>query len=112
MATIEMPVRNDLPSYTFKQELEGSVFTFEFRFNVRFDCWIMDISDETGDNALILGTPVQTEVDILSRFIFAELPPGQFVVLDETGQQRNPDRDNFGIEVKLFYVESTDFEAA
>lgn len=112
MAVIEMPIRNDLPAYNFKQELEGSVFTFEFRYNERFACWIMDISDETGDTPIILGTPVQTDVDILSRFILAELPPGQFVVLDETGAQRDPDRDNFGIEVKLFYVESTELEAA
>lgn len=112
MAVVEMPVRNDLPDYQFKQELEGTVYTFNFRYNERFACWIMDISDETNENPIILGTPVQTDVDILSRFIFSELPPGQFICIDETGEQRNPDRDNFGIEVKLFYVESTEFEAA
>jgi len=95
MAVIEMPVRADLPAFTFKQDLEGTVFTFDFRFNVRFNNWIMDISDEQG-NPIILGTPVQTDVDILSRFIFDGLPPGQFVVIDETGAQRNPDRENFG----------------
>lgn len=111
MAIVEMPVRNDLPAFDFKQELEGTVFTFAFRFNVRFNAWIMDILDETGDVPIILGTPVFTDVDILSRFIYDTLPPGQFVVLDETGAQRNPDRDNFGGEVKLFYVESVEFEA-
>jgi len=108
---IEMPVRNDLPAYTFKQELDGTVYTFEFRFNERFSCWIMDILDETGEVPIILGTPVQTDVDILSRFILSSLPPGQFIVLDETGEQRNPDRDNFGIEVKLFYVTEEELTA-
>lgn len=112
MAVIEMPIRADLPAYTFKQELEGTVYTFEFRYNERFACWIMDISDETGDKPIVLGTPVQTDVDILSRFIIAELPPGQFIILDETGSQRNPDRENFGVEVKLFYVESNELGAA
>ena len=108
MATFEMPVRSDLPSYTFKQELEGTVYTFGFRYNERFAAWIMDISDETG-NPIILGTPVLTDVDILSRFPYESLPPGQFLCIDETGQQRNPDRDDFGDEIKLLYLESSEF---
>lgn len=109
MAVLELPVRADLPAYTFKQELEGGVFTFEFRYNERFVAWIMDISDEQGV-PIILGTPVLTDVDILSRFISEELPLGQFICIDESGAQRNPDRDNFGGEVKLLYLESTEFE--
>jgi hypothetical protein len=108
MAVLRMPVRADIPAYTFKIDLEGTVYTLGFRHNLRFNCWIMDISDETG-NPIVMGTPVQTDVDILGRFIFASLPPGQFMVIDETGQQRNPSRDDFGGEVKLFYAESNEF---
>lgn len=108
MAILEMPVRSDLPSFTFKQELEGTVYTFDFRYNVRFECWIMDIRTEQGAD-ILLGIPVQTDVDIASRFLDARLPRGQFAVIDETGAQRNPDRETFGGEVKLFYLESTEF---
>ena len=108
MAILEMPVRSDLPAFTFKQELEGTVYTFNFRFNERFGCWIMDIQDEQGAD-ILLGIPVQTDVDIASRFLGTNLPPGQFVCIDESGEQRNPDRDDFGGEIKLMYLESNEF---
>lgn len=104
MAIFELPVRSDLPAFSFKAELDLVVYTFDFRFNERFDCWVMDVSSETGD-PILMGIPVQTEVDITSRFLDERLPPGQFVVLDETGNQRDPDRISFGNEVKLFYLD-------
>ena len=107
MAVFELPVRSDLPAYTFKQELEGSVYTFGFRFNERFGVWIMDISDEVG-SPIILGTPVYTDVNILGRFPYESLPPGFFVCIDQTGEQRNPSRDDFGNEIKLLYLESSE----
>jgi hypothetical protein len=108
MAVFELPVRADLPDFTFKQELDGVVYTFNFRFNVRFGYWIWDLSDEVG-NPILLGVPVMTDVDIASRFLMPEMPPGQFVVIDESGEQRNPDRTNFGGEVKMFYLDEAEF---
>ena len=110
MAILEMPVRSDLPAFTFKQELEGTVYTFDFRYNERFECWIMDISTEQG-TPILQGTPVQTDVDIASRFLDPRLPKGHFAVIDETGEQRNPDRETFGGEVKLFYLDTTEFSS-
>ena len=42
MAVIELPVRNDLPNYEFKSELDGVVYTLRFRFNERLNDWVFD----------------------------------------------------------------------
>ncbi len=107
MATLELPVRSDLPAFTFRQELEGSVYTLGFRFNERIAQWIMDILSEQ-EVPIVMGIPVLTEVEMTERFKYLSIPQGYFVCIDETGKQRNPDRDTFGDEVKLLYVESTE----
>ena len=105
MAILEMPVRGDVPEYQFRLELQGTVYTFRFKWNTRMERWIMDIADEQ-DNDILNGIVVQANVDLKQRFRQTTLPPGLFLAFDETGAARNPDRDTFGNEVKLFYEES------
>lgn len=106
MAILEIPVRSDIPSYQFRIELDGTIYTLRFKWNTRMEIWIMDIADEQ-DNDLLNGIPVYTDVDLKQRFRQETLPPGLFVAYDETGARRNADRDTFGNEVKLFYQEAT-----
>ena len=67
MATIEMPVRSDIPSFQFRIELETTVYTLRFKWNTRMERWIMDIADEE-NNDLLNGIPVQASVDLKQRF--------------------------------------------
>jgi len=105
MALVELPVRSDIPQYQFRIDLEGTVYTLRFKWNTRMERWIMDIADEQ-DNDLLNGIPVHSSVDLKQRFRQTTLPPGLFLAFDETGAVRNPDRDTFGNEVKLFYEEA------
>ena len=41
MATLVMPLVNDLPAYKFQITLEAKIYTFEFRYNERMDRWLM-----------------------------------------------------------------------
>lgn len=107
MAILEIPVRADLPSYEFKQEIEAVIYTFKFRWNDRMSKWFFSIADEENVE-LLSGIPVQTNVDIKGRFRQTTLPPGRFLAYDETGKGRDPDRSNFGSEIKFLYEESSE----
>jgi len=109
MAILEIPVRSDLPAYVFQITLEGTPFTLHFRFNTRLDRWVMDVND-VNDVSIVSGTPMLTNLPLLDRYRDPRLPLGRFLVLDETGQDRNPSRDGFGEEFKLLYEESTTVE--
>lgn len=103
---LELPVRSDIPSFEFKQELEGVVYTLKFKWNERMARWLMSIADEVGED-LLAGIPVQTNVDIKGRFKQSTLPPGLFLSYDNSGAARNPDRDTFGSDVKFYYEEAS-----
>jgi hypothetical protein len=105
MATLQLPIRNDQPAYRFQLTLETRVYFFEFRFNTRQDRWLMDVLDET-QSPILMGIPILTGLPILDGYTRATRPPGTFVAVDLTGQERNADRETFGVDVVLLYVES------
>jgi hypothetical protein len=49
MAILEIPLRNDVPAYTFQIELEGVTYTLTVSFNARMNRWTMDVADSNGD---------------------------------------------------------------
>lgn len=107
MAVLELAVRSDIPSYGFRQELEGFIYNLSFRYNNRMGQWVMDIADAS-DRPIIVGIPVLTNVDLTNRFKYLKIPQGDFMCIDETGKGRNPDSYLLGGEVKLIYVDSTE----
>lgn len=105
MATLELPVRSDLKSYEFTIDLEDGTFTLRFKYVERMDLWVMDIADAQNVD-IVVGVPVQTNIDLFGQITKSDLPPGTFIALDETGQERDAGQDDLGNDVKLFYVES------
>jgi len=106
MAILEIPVRSDIPAYSFQITLEGSVFTMHFRYNTRAERWFMDLND-VDDVEIVSGIPLLYGLPLFDRFKYEELPLGRFILLDETGEKRNPTRDGLGEDFKLLYKEST-----
>ena len=107
MATIIIPVRNDLPAYKFKIDLEGVMYVLDFGFNDRSKIWYMSILDQS--EKLVIGDlPILVNVPLTDQYVKKGLPPGRFIAIDETGKKQNPKIDNFGSDVKLFYQESDD----
>lgn len=106
MATLQLPVRNDQPAYRFQITLEQRLYFFDFRYNTRAERWIMDIQDET-QTPILMGLPILTGLPLATGYTRETKPPGTFVAIDQTGAERNADRDTFGVDVLLLYVEST-----
>lgn len=106
MATLVLPVRSDFNAYDFQIDLEGVIYTFDFGFNARSQRWYMSIYDQAKENLLIGDIPVLINVPLHDQYINELLPPGRFIALDETGQNREASSENFGTEIKLFYEES------
>lgn len=103
------PIRNDIPAYDFTIEFESETYLFEFRYNTRMSRWIMNINDEN-ENPIWLGIPVLVDQD-LTVFEFEGLPPGMIFTTDDTGEQRQPDKELFSTGLKLFYASQAEVEA-
>lgn len=107
MAYLEVPLRTDIYAYTQKTTIEGVVYTLGLRYNARMERWVLDIMDAAG-TMLLAGVKMLVNYPVTRRFIgrVAGLPEGHFMVVDETGQARNPTQDNLGDDIKLIYVET------
>lgn len=107
MADIQISLRTDILAYSIKVTLEDIVYTLSFRWNARLEKWIMDIGDVSGE-PLLVGLPLYEGIPLTRRFVgrIDGLPPGMFMVVDETGQNRDPDLETLGGDVKLIYSEA------
>lgn len=106
MALFKLPVRSDIPSYEFRVDLEGTTYTFAFRFNERMERWVMDVKTEN-NIPILLGLPVLIGTDFFVRFQSDSLPPGQLFIINLKANFTEADRDAFGSDVITLYNESS-----
>ena len=105
MATLQLPVRSDIPAYQFSIDLESVNYNFNFRYNTRLNRWFMNILD-TEENVLLSGVKVLINFDLTYKYRYKDIPPGSFFCIDETGANQNPEREDLGNTHKLLYVEA------
>lgn len=99
MATIPIPLRNDIFIYSFTKELDGLVYSFKIHYNRRIDSWILDIVD------VVNGIRLSGGQDLSRQFKHLEIPPGKLEIIDLDGRFTEPDKTNLGDRVILRYTE-------
>jgi len=104
MALVVLPIRNDLPAYKFKLDLDSKTYVLSFRYNGRMARWFMDLLDES-DNQIRMGIKILTNVNLFTILKKTNMPQGDFLAFHETGLELNAERLEFGEEVKLYYNE-------
>lgn len=111
MATLVIPTRSDgVPHYTFSIELDEKTYELELLWVERSAAWYLSIADSDGvpllsTRKLVLGA------FITWRFKNPELPPGDFHLLDTSGQGLEAGLYDLGQRVLLFYTEGADWPA-
>lgn len=105
MATLQIPVRNDLPAYQMRVELDGELFELSFRYNLRMTRWIMDILDSE-ENPIVIGIPLLTNVDLFKRYKDERLPQGTMLLFEEQGLDDNAEREDLAQSHFLLYSEA------
>lgn len=106
MTMLLVPSTNSFPAYTETVTLDGITYVLRFYFTIRTNQWNFDISDQNG-NLLIGGQAVLPGYPLNWRKAQRlPGPTGIFYVVDETGQQRTPDRQELGDEINIYYQPS------
>ena len=92
--------------------LEGSEYSFHFRWNDRAEHWTLDIlaDDET---PLLCGRLIRIGHPLLSQWKhLTRLPPGELIAIDNSKRWDPPGRNELGDRVKLIYLTSEELSAA
>ena len=104
MALIQLPLRSDVPAFTFQTDLDGTTYSFKFRYNSRMDRWAFDILTANND-PIIEGVLVVTGTLLLERFSDPRLPQGDMFVLNKEDENVSPGRSDLQKNVFILYDE-------
>ena len=105
MALIQLPLRSDVPAFTFQTDLDGTTYSFKFRYNSRMDRWAFDILT-ANDEPIVSGVLVLTGTLLLERFTDERLPLGDMFVLNKEDENASPGRDDLQKNVFILYDEA------
>lgn len=95
MATQVLDLSGISANYIQTVDLDRSTFALTFRYVARADCWFLDIDDAQGV-AVIHGVKLVAGAVPLASVVALNRPMGQLVVVDTTGQDKDPGIDDFG----------------
>lgn len=105
MATLQIPLRNDLDDYEFDLDLDGRTYTFQIQWNTRAAQWILIIKNDA-QAELIGNIPLVVNSDLIGRFRDEALPPGVLTLFDSSGKNREADKVDLGERCVLLYAEA------
>jgi len=109
MAVLLIPTSPGVPFYKSRVKLEGKDYGLRWTWNQRQERWFLDMSDGEG-TLLFAGVKILTNRLLLKgRHWNPNVPPGELIAADLTGDGSPPGLDDFGIGLRceLTYFEST-----
>lgn len=108
MAIVNIPTFED-PFYSTNVALEGTAYTFDFRYNQREDTWYFSISLSDGTE-LVKGIKVVCRKHLLQRAAEVRLPRGLLLAFSNTSNDAPPGLLELGEDkrVTLTYYTSTE----
>lgn len=96
-----------LPNFEMQVVLEAVTYTLRIRWNDRLEAWFMTLLDEGAETILIAGMRLVVSWPI-NAYRSGSKIPGVFILFDTTGQDLDPQLNDLGVRVKLYYLTSTD----
>jgi hypothetical protein len=109
MAVLLIPVTPGVPFQTSRVKLEGKDYGLRWTWNQRQARWFLDMSDTDG-TLLFAGVKILANRLLLQgRRWNPNVPPGELIAADLTGDGSPPGLDELGIgrRVEITYLEST-----
>lgn len=100
----------EFPAFTQEIVLDNTPFRFTFNWNTRGKYWSMSIAGRDLV-PLISGLKVVIDFFLLSKFPGRNLPPGEILAIDPSGQITKIERNDFQDKVSLIYLTKADTNA-
>jgi hypothetical protein len=111
MATLTIPTRTDgIFHYSFQVDLEGATYELELLWVERTPGWYLSLYAEDG-TLLLANRRLVLGAFLTRRFKNPALPPGDFHLVDTSGQDVEAGLNELGARVLLLYTEGPDWPA-
>lgn len=106
MALWRIPTK-PYPNVTQQSDLDGTTYSFRFRWSERGSCWHMDVRT-LDDEPVLLSARLVTGFPLLRRVRNTTRPPGELIVVDMSSRGEEPTLEEFGSRFVLFYIDAED----
>ena len=97
-----IPVDSTSPYFTQSIPLDGVTYIFQFKFNSRFGVWYISLFD-ANNNPIVLNIKILPLLPLFSRHRKPSMFPGDVIGINLNDKFSNPNRDNLGVDFKLYY---------
>ena len=98
MSAFKLPADPNYGKFQYTIFIDDANYVFKFRFNHRLNQWIWSICDENSVE-IIANIPLLSNTSLVQPYYSYNIPKSFFSCYDTRQLQRNPDRDNLGLEV-------------
>ena len=103
METFQIKIPRGIPSFRQSTEIDGTIYQLSFIYNNLSDLWVMNIADAE-ENPIASGIPLLLGMPLtLQTKNRPGMPRGEFILVDETGQNRPPTFNNLD-NISLVYL--------
>lgn len=99
---VTVPVLLDTPLFSLETQLDGTLYSFTFRWNARAGQWFLDIADASND-PIVSGIALVVSFPLARRCADPRMPPGLLTAYDTTGAGLDPGETDLGRRVVLLY---------
>jgi len=107
MSIIEIPVFPDQASSSQTIAIEGITYKLFIYWNIRDEYWYFGLY-LPDDTPVLNGIKMPVNYPLISSFFDENVPPGNFMLLDESGNNEPCGRDELGNRCIFTYVTSDD----
>lgn len=106
---LEIPTSGGEPFYSQVSTIEGVDYTLTFRFSQRENCYYLTIGDNEGVD-ILKGIKLVCKWPLTAWKRQEGLPPGEFMVLSNNGDNTNPGVEDLGSDrrCQLYYLEESE----
>lgn len=107
MSIVSIPVFPENASFTENITLDGVNYIMHIYWNVRDEYWYFGLF--LPDGTMVLnGIKMPVNYTLISSFVGANVPPGDFILFDESGNNAPCGRDELGERCILLYISGDD----
>lgn len=100
---------NTRAAFRYRETLEGSQYLFAWRYSPRTASWYLSVYSPDGETLLAGGVRVVVNWPLLRRHQSPDLPPGEFLAVDMSGENRDIEQQaDLGSRVRVVYLSSDD----
>lgn len=103
MSILQIPVDSTQAAFEQTMVLDGINYLLRIYWNTRDESWYLDLF-ATNETSIICGLKLVVNYDFIGFYVQTDVPPGMFILYDDTNSEIPCGRNDLGNRCILLYI--------